>query len=89
MLMVVSLGGLELILRTLSLLLTVLLVMVFCHSVMHRSQQFWPRLIFFTVLCRIGEAANPGPDQNFVLGAFNPSGLKGKAPLHCFTTGIR
>ena len=31
--------------------------------------------------CRIGEAANPGPTQsNFVLGVFNPSGLKGKAP---------
>lgn len=30
---------------------------------------------------RIGEAANPGPDQScFVLGTFNPSGLKGKAP---------
>ena len=30
---------------------------------------------------RVGEAANPGPDcHNFVLGAFNPSGLRDKAP---------
>ena len=35
-------------------------------------------------LCRIGEATNPGPKadpSNFVLGAFNPSGLNGKAPF--------
>ena len=32
--------------------------------------------------CRLGEASNPGPtpDDNFVLGAFNPSGLPSKAP---------
>lgn len=35
-------------------------------------------------MCRVGEAANPGPrpePSDFVLGAFNPSGLNGKAPL--------
>ena len=32
-------------------------------------------------MCRVGEAANPGPcSPSFVLGVFNPSGLKGKAP---------
>lgn len=42
---------------------------------------FWPYVIAFALCCRVGEAANPGPDQsNFVLGVFNPSGLKGKAP---------
>ena len=41
----------------------------------------WPKLIAVAVLFRIDEASNPGPeDSNFVLGAFNPSGLKGKAP---------
>ena len=30
-------------------------------------------------MCRLGEALNPGP-ADFVLGTFNPSGLKGKAP---------
>jgi len=33
------------------------------------------------MVCRVGEAAHPGPAQsNFVLGIFNPSGLTGKAP---------
>lgn len=43
----------------------------------------WAYVVLLPVLCRIGEATNPGPDQSqshFVLGAFNPSGLKGKAP---------
>ena len=41
----------------------------------------WPKLIAVAVLFRIDEASNPGPeDSNFVLCAFNPSGLKGKAP---------
>lgn len=33
--------------------------------------------------CRVGEASNPGPPtaDDFVLGAFNPSGLRGKAPF--------
>ena len=30
------------------------------------------------LMCRLGEALNPGP-KDFVLGTFNPSGLKGKA----------
>jgi len=34
------------------------------------------------MLCRIGEAAIPGPNtkSNFAIGVFNPSGLPGKAP---------
>ena len=37
---------------------------------------------FLLFTCRVGEASNPGPlDSNFVLGAFNPSGLRGKAPF--------
>lgn len=42
----------------------------------------WPYVAAFALLCRIGEAANPGPrpESSFVLGAFNPSGLPGKAP---------
>ena len=76
MLVFVSLWGIELIVRTLSHFFTVL--RAFCRP--YRSQKFWPRLLFFVILCRIGEAANPGPNHNFVLGAFNPSGLKGKAP---------
>ena len=33
--------------------------------------------------CRVGEASNPGPplDEHFVMGVFNPSGLRGKAPF--------
>ena len=35
-------------------------------------------LVFMLLMCRLGEALNPGPND-FTLGAFNPSGLKGKA----------
>ena len=36
----------------------------------------------FSLFVEVGEAANPGPSSSsFVLGAFNPSGLKGKAPF--------
>lgn len=35
----------------------------------------------FLFNCRVGEASNPGPKcSSFVLGAFNPSGLRGKSP---------
>ena len=42
----------------------------------------WWRFVLLLMMCRIGEASNPGPPQadSFVLGAFNPSGLVGKAP---------
>ena len=44
-----------------------------------------PRLFWcfamFLFNCRVGEATNPGPlKSDFVLGAFNPSGLRGKSP---------
>jgi len=50
-----------------------------CHTKPHR---FWGILVLIFG-CRLGEASNPGPpgDSNFVLGAFNPSGLPGKAPF--------
>ena len=38
-----------------------------------------PRFVLLILMCRVGEALNPGP-ADFVLGTFNPSGLKGKAP---------
>ena len=38
-----------------------------------------PRLVLLLLMCRLGEAKNPGP-ADFILGTFNPSGLKGKAP---------
>ena len=49
-----------------------------CHL---RPPKFWGILVLIFG-CRLGEASNPGPqaDQSFVLGAFNPSGLPGKAP---------
>ena len=42
----------------------------------------WPYVAAIVLSCRIGEAANPGPkpDCSFSIGAFNPSGLPGKAP---------
>lgn len=44
----------------------------------------WMQIFWVLHLCRIGEATNPGPrpaPSDFVLGAFNPSGLNGKAPF--------
>ena len=43
----------------------------------------WANLVLLFTMCRIGKATNPGPEHaqsNFAVGAFNPSGLKGKAP---------
>lgn len=39
-------------------------------------------LLILVLGCRVGEASNPGPTNSstFTLGAFNPSGLCGKAP---------
>ena len=55
-------------------------VLAVCHSASVRCRQsFVPRFVLMLLMCRLGEALNPGPD-NFVLGTFNPSGLKGKAP---------
>ena len=77
----VSLWGTELLLQILSLLFTILWGTATCRTASIRCKQvFWPYLLVFTTLCRIGEATNPGPQSSFVLGAFNPSGLKGKAP---------
>eukprot|EP00435_Cladocopium_sp_Y103_P012729 s322_g3.t1 len=41
-------------------------------------------LLIWSSCCRLGEAANPGPQDldhasSFTIGAFNPSGLRGKA----------
>ena len=41
-------------------------------------------ILFWSDLCRLGEAANPGPSdgevsQHFVLGTFNPTGLRNKS----------
>lgn len=49
------------------------------------NKRVWPRLVMLMVflpVTRIGEAANPGPDDAaFVLGIANPSGLRNKAPF--------
>ena len=55
-----------------------------CHRMPFCRPQFrslWGILILLFG-CRLGEASNPGPmpDESFALGAFNPSGLTGKAP---------
>ena len=78
--------------RTLGLLLTAILILL-CIGVgavcPPRQLQFcpgraaWTFWFMLSLMCRIGEATNPGPDEgrsHFVLGTFNPSGLKGKAP---------
>lgn len=54
-----------------------------CRSTSVRcSSGLWPYVAAIVLLCRIGEAANPGPrpESSFAIGAFNPSGLPGKAP---------
>ena len=80
---------LELVVRTWGLLFDVLFkvlshlgFMAVCQRFGFCSLKIWTRLVLILSLCRIGEAANPGPpgDEHFVLGAFNPSGLVGKAP---------
>lgn len=77
----VSLWGAELLFRILSLVSLILLGMAFCRYASFRCKRsLWPYLFVFTTLFRIGEATNPGPESSFVLGAFNPSGLRGKAP---------
>ena len=51
------------------------------RSVIRRAS--WANLVLLLMMCRIGEATNPGPahaHSSFALGAFNPSGLNGKAP---------
>ena len=43
----------------------------------------WTSWFMLSLMCSIGEATNLGPDEgrpHFVLGTFNPPGLKGKAP---------
>ena len=72
--------------RTCGLLLWVVFAtwgLAFCHNAAVRSCRVFPRCAHVFVLlslCRIGEAANPGPSDDFVIGAFNPSGLHGKVP---------
>lgn len=55
-----------------------------CHHASFRCRsKLWTYVATYALCCRIGEAANPGPneDPDFVLGAFNPAGLPGKAPF--------
>ena len=80
-----SICGVGLLTQTWGLLacvLTILGVAAFCRHASFRCRQFlWPYLLVLTLLCRVGEATNPGPgDASLTLGAFNPSGLKGKGP---------
>ena len=53
-----------------------------CHSQRQCRLRFASavRVFVLFLLLRIGEATNPGPDDVFVLGAANPSGLRSKAP---------
>lgn len=52
------------------------------QSISRTSPRFTWCFAFFLFTCRVGEASNPGPlESNFVLGAFNPSGLRGKSPF--------
>ena len=78
--------------RTLGLLLTTILILL-CVGVgavcpprqLHvcPGRAAWTSWFMLTLMCRIGEAMNPGPDEgrSHILGTFNPIGLKGKA-LH-------
>ena len=52
-----------------------------CQIAFPKCVARWPYLCCFALVCRVGEAANPGPNPNFVLGTFNPTGLPGKAPF--------
>ena len=54
----------------------------FCRpTTMRGCKQFkWTQVLLLLLVCRVGEAMNPGPNPTFSIGAFNPSGLKGKAP---------
>ena len=45
-----------------------------------RSSRTLISLFTFCSVMRIGEAQNPGPDDSFILGIANPSGLRHKAP---------
>ena len=83
MALLVSLFWGWLVVRTLGLALMFTLGLAFCHKLSYGcSSRTWYHLLALSVLLRIGEATNPGPDQSsFILGAFNPSGLKGKAPF--------
>ena len=57
--------------------------MACCHHAADQGCRVFSRLpngFILFLLCRIGEAKNPGPSDDFVIGAFNPSGLHGKAP---------
>lgn len=63
-----------------------LLGVAVCLHRPHHIKPFcrWFQIFWLLQLCRIGEATNPGPrpePSDFVLGAFNPSGLNGKAPF--------
>ena len=58
-------------------------VVAVCHVASVRCVQsgFWPYVLACALCCRVGEAANPGPDlPTFTIGVFNPTGLRGKAP---------
>ena len=48
-------------------------------------RRLWPlTLVFLFSSCRVGEAANPGPESSpaeWALGVINPTGLAGKEPI--------
>ena len=83
--MMVSLFGARLFTWTWGLLVCVVMFLgaaaFCCHASFRCRNVLWPYFFVFTLLCRVGEATNPGPaNSQFILGAFNPSGLKGKGP---------
>jgi hypothetical protein len=83
--MIVSLSGARLFTWTWGLLVCVVMFLgaaaFCCHASFRCRNVLWPYFFVFTLLCRVGEATNPGPaNSQFILGAFNPSGLKGKGP---------
>ena len=70
--------------RTLGLLLTTILILI-CIGVgavcpprqlqVQPGRAVWTFWFMLSLMCRIGEATNPGPDEvrsHFVLGTFNP-----------------
>ena len=63
-----------------SILVVITRGLAFCQHASVRCRLQWPYLFCIALVCRVGEATNPGPNPNFVLGSFNPSGLPGKAP---------
>lgn len=80
--MLVMVGSLATVLVPIFLSFGVLAVCRSSHWSGHFCTKFSvARLCAFLILCRIGEASNPGPEDScFILGVANPSGLRSKAP---------